>query len=584
MTLAGQPETAPASADAATQSRHVTLGFALLAATIGIWLAWSLVVVNIEFDDGYATIVNSQYFLGISGDYLWTRTPMVAWLLMPAEWVANALGLHPLDVRPHHALMVAIHFAYLIGVWHLLRARFGARVPVLIAFAAAIPSVVYFSYAPFISHDLLPGLIALAMLKLADVYVASRSRRAWLALVALGAAAALVKHTYGAIWVALLVAHACLVVCERRRDWRLLWHLAAAAACSGVIFWFVFAVVLASTYPDTAVWMRPWQQMQAVVSAFQREAPIVEMFYQWVYLKNLSVYGFLAMSLVLPGIYLSWRHGDRLQRTAAIVWVFLFVTMNLVSFKEARYLAYLAPLTALLIVPAVSLLLQMHRVYAWAMAAVLLVDFGLAAREALRLREPFYHDQVKEFLAVLPQRGELTAPLVMTRTISLLSPERYAFFGDRYHRIIHINDDQIRLLYGYPGALVRRAPDLRALSTGMFTPGSILIFVNDFAARVPPIASDNRTTLQPYFVQLVAVAESLTLRRDGDAYRLDQPSPQPIMLLHADGVKADPLTSFDRFPVDRTSASQGLADAPDELQVLGFRIHARCDLDGCRQF
>jgi hypothetical protein len=104
------------------------------------------------------------------------------------------------------------------------------------------------------------------------------------------------------------------------------------------------------------------------------------------------------------------------------------------------------------------------------------------------------------------------------------------------------------------------------------------------AARVPPIRADNRTTLQEYFVQFIAVAETLDLRLDGEYYRWGATSKEPLLLLRADGVDAEPLTAFDRFPAAETSALLGLAEAPEQLQVLAFRIHALCNLSGCRRF
>jgi len=116
-------------------------------------------------------------------------------------------------------------------VWHMLRSRFGCRWPTLIAFAAAIPTVVYFCYAPSISHDVLPGLVVLVMLQMADRHANRPSLRIWLGLVSMGAAVALIKHMYGAIWVAILIAYACLAVIDRSRaGWIHLLHLAAAAA------------------------------------------------------------------------------------------------------------------------------------------------------------------------------------------------------------------------------------------------------------------------------------------------------------------------------------------------------------------
>lgn len=558
--------------------------FALLAATVAAWLLWSLWVVNIEFDDGYATIVNSQYFLGISGDYIWSRAPMLAWLLMPAEWVAHALGLHPLDVRPHHLLMASIHLAYFWGVWRLLRARFGARPSTLIAFAATIPSVVFFCYAAFISSDLFPGLIALLMLLLADRHVARPRWRTWLALVALGAGAALVKHMFGAIWLAVLLAHAGLLLAQRQRDWMPLFQLCLGAASSGLIFWFAYALVLGDSFPAVALPLRPLQQMQALVAAFQQEGPIASIIYQWVYLRNLSIYGFLAMALVLPAIVFAWRRGDRLQRSIGIAWIVLFAVMQAVSFKEARYLAYLAPLTAFLIAPLIEELLGWRRLYLLPLGLVLLLDLGFSTREAARLAAPFYRNQVKEFLELLPPAPVLAAPITTTLHLNFLAPDRYAFYGDRYHRIIHLNSDQIRLLYGYPAGMMRRVPDVRSLTSSQFAPGEILIYVNGTVGRAPPLHRDNRTTMQPDFVQLIARAERLELRRDGEHYRLGERSGQPVLLLRARGVEAQPLTAFDRFPVAGVSALLGLAQAPPALEVIALRIHALCDQAGCRRF
>ena len=231
-----------------------------------------------------------------------------------------------------------------------------------------------------------------------------------------------------------------------------------------------------------------------------------------------------------------------------------------------------------------EVLLRARAIHALPITALLLLDLGFGAREAARITNPFYHDQVKEFLAELPRADQLQSAVVMTWPLSFVAPEKHAFYGDRYHRIINISDDQIRLLYGYPRAVLQRPSDMRTLSNSDFALDDFLIFVNDVAARVPPIAEDNRTTLQPFFLQMIAVAENVTLRREGDDYRLPQPSPQPIMLLHADGVDATPLMAFDRFPALATSASQGLTTPPDELSLLAFRIYALCNLAGCSRY
>lgn len=119
-------------------SRHVDLAIRAILWLITAWLVATLYFVRIDFDDGYSTIVNSQYFLGISRDYFWQRGPLVAWLLVPAEFLANLLGLGAFNVLPHHATMIAIHMAYLVGVWIMLKREFGAHTHTLLAFVAAI--------------------------------------------------------------------------------------------------------------------------------------------------------------------------------------------------------------------------------------------------------------------------------------------------------------------------------------------------------------------------------------------------------------------------------------------------------------
>lgn len=569
-----------------TQARQVAwVSWAVMAA-IASWLLASLFWVNIDGDDGYTTIANAQYFLDISPDYFWQRGPLVAWLLMPTEWLANRLHLAPMDVRPHHAMMVLLHLGYLIGVWSLLRQQFGRTWPVLLAYLAAIPTVVFFSYAPFVSHDLFPGLLLLLMLFSADVFHRRPSVILWISLVLLGALAALVKQTYALIWVSLLLANALLVLLEprERRHWKWLAALAAGAASSGIITWLIYSIVLGAGFPDVPMLLRPWHQTQEFVHWFQREGSIGEIIYQWVYLRNLSAYGVCAMALVIPGLVLSWRNGNRLQRCTVLVWLLLAIAMQQLHFKEVRYLSYLAPLTAVLLVPVMTALWRWRALYRVLIMALLLVDLSAASTEAARIANPFYRSQVSDFLRALPPASQFTGKIVMTERLSFVSPERSAFFGDRYHRITNIIDDQIRLLYGYRADQVIRFRDREALAAEQFEPGDVLIFVNDVAARVPPIAADNRTTLQDHFAQLLGTAERIRLLREGDRYRVSGASAQPLMLLRANGSDAQPIV-FTEFVEPSQLRDLALDDGHSQsLELIAFRIHAYCNITGCQTF
>lgn len=559
--------------------------FCLCAVLIAGWLLSSLFLVNIEFDDGYTTILNSQYFLGSSSVYFWQRGPMMAWLLMPAEWVTQFLGLHPMDVRPHHAIMALIHLGYFVGTWWLLVRQFGARGPVLLAFLAAVPNVVFFSYAPFISHDILPGLILLAMLFAAARHAQAPSGRLLVALFLAGWLVSLIKQTYALIWVSILFAHGTLWLLQAAGTdrGRSIARLMIAAACSGLASWCTYAWVLTGSFPDQPWLLRPILQMQLVVAGYQNEGPLREIFYQWVYLRNLGAYGVMAMTLVIPGLYFSWRTQSFFLRSCVLAWIFLFIMLQVIAFKEVRYLYFLAPLTAVLLVTALDALWKTRRSWVLGLSLLLVWDLLMAGQEAFRLSAPFYGKAVTDFLGPLPANSPLRAPLVMTGRLSFVAPER-AFFGDRYHRITNLNSEQIQTLYGYSSSMVRGHEDAKLIDQQSLPVGSILIFVNDVAARIPPIAPDNRTSLQDYFVQVVGVAESVQLQREDGGFRMLQPSAQPIMLLHAPGVAAEPLTSFQYFAGGELQALLGVSELPPQLTLMGLRISEMCDLSGCRSF
>lgn len=558
----------------------------MLFVVLAGWLLASLFLVNIEFDDGYTTIVNSKYFLGHAPDYFWQRGPLIATLLIPAELLATWLHLHPLDVWPYHALMIAIHFMYLLGTWWVLSAHFGRTGPVLLAFAAAVPTFVFFSYAPFISHDIFPGLLALLMLVIANDYMHTPGRRQWLLLVSLGTLAALVKQTYASIWVATLIANLVVLPWDerdhRRRLFRAWMGLAGGAALSGIVTWLLYAWSLQGSFVDAPLWLRPYLQITQFVEYFRGGGPLREIIYQWVYLRNLSAYGIAAMVFVAPALILALRSGQRLQRTVAIAWLVLFVLMQIIAFKEVRYLAYLAPLTAFLLAPALIALVRQRSLLVYLFAALLLVDLQRIYGEAARITDPYYKNVVKDFLQPLPGKEDLHAPIIMTERLSFVSPERYAFFGDRYHRITNLIDDQIRMLYGYEQGAVVRFMDNRSLHGDMFVPGSFLIFVNDVAARVPPFPADNSTSLHENFTQLLAVAEPVTLRRQGEEYLLAAPSAQPMLLLPTPGRPSEPLVSFYAFTAESVQRAFAAPDA--ELQLTGFRILRMCTLKACSRY
>src|SRR5439155_3616991 len=194
------------------------------------------------------------------------RGPLMAWILMPAEAVKGWLGLHPLAFRPHHMTMALVHAVYLVVVYRAMVGHFGHRWSTLFAFMTAVTSYAFFSYAPFLSHDLAPGALLLWMLIWSEEVARAPRLRSWWLLVAAGTLGPLVKQTYGVFWIAVLAAHVLPALLRMDPKYhtscRALGWLAAGAAASGVLTWIVYGLVLANWVPDTSLWLRPYRNLQ----------------------------------------------------------------------------------------------------------------------------------------------------------------------------------------------------------------------------------------------------------------------------------------------------------------------------------
>lgn len=326
----------------------------------------------------------------------------MAWLLMPAEALRLLTEGDALDPRPYHAVSASLHAIYLLGVyWFLCRIR-GRSWSVLVSFAVAVPTFLFFAFAAFLSLDILPGLGLIAMTFWMGRWLESPSRKDWLSLVVIGAAAALFKQTYGLFWVALLVA---VVAMWLVPSWRATaprgrataW-LAGGAFLSGLITWLVLSAVLGKVFGfgEIPFLLRPWAQIHTVTMQ-THEAP------WWIYIRNAPSFGLLTMILLVPGWWLSRRSQRPAIRISLVIVPVLLVFMHLIPYREVRYLVFLSPIAALLIVPAVEWLLS--RRWTMAMLALLLI-FELIppypwARlpEAVEIAQPFYrHSELREFV------------------------------------------------------------------------------------------------------------------------------------------------------------------------------------------
>ncbi|MEZ4654778.1 MAG: hypothetical protein R3E12_14635 [Candidatus Eisenbacteria bacterium] len=123
------------------------------------WLAMAVSLVDIEYYDGFDSICNARYFLGWIDTYTATRGPLLGLLLVPAELIKGRMGLPPWRYDRPRARPAARRVSDRL-LPHGAKVLQGAG-PVLLAFVAAIPTFLFFGYAPFVSHDLFPGLVFL---------------------------------------------------------------------------------------------------------------------------------------------------------------------------------------------------------------------------------------------------------------------------------------------------------------------------------------------------------------------------------------------------------------------------------------
>lgn len=446
------------------------------------WQIAAAAWVRLDYYDGYETVINARYLIGDAPTYISVRFPFMAFWIAPAEALRGWLELHPLELRPAHLASGVLHVLYLWIVFQLLARRFESGWAVALGFASAIPTYLYFSSAPFLSHDVAPGAALLAMLVLGDRQLRAPSTRRWWLLVAVGAGAALVKPVYGLFWP---VSWLALVVTSRRSSTqRGFASLAAAAVASAVICWAVLAAVLPARGEVVPFWQRPWTPIQGLFTSFGGEGTS-----PWIYLLNAPAFGAIAVALIVPGLFMAWR-SDRLARAVALSWTAMVVIFHLLPRHEVRYLAFLAPLTAFLIVPPIGWLLQRSRVTAVALVACGLLTWLPSWRyspssSAMEIATPFQRNpELLQLLAPLDRDPRPTPVLVFADWLLRFEPQDGSpLAGDPLHRLFHFAPHQLRMLYGYRKGEVRVGKLEQLATLDRITPGTAIVWSGTPSSR-----------------------------------------------------------------------------------------------------
>jgi len=569
----------------------------IILTAISFWIITSAYFVNVEYTDGYALIANAQYFLGQESinppgqyfyQYLAARMPLGSILLIPAEWFATYLQLPAFDVRLHHLSYGLIHTLYIWLVYASLRYHYNNQIAVLVAFLITIPSFIFFSYAPFLSVDIYPGVIFLLMLLLAQrLSMQLPSWQIWGWLVLLGACAPLVKHTYAIFWIVIVVVYA-IPMWWAGKYRNAVWLIGGAFA-SAVIAWLALSLVLMGWDHKTPFLLLPYNQVIGIV----KTNPIEILDWPWwFYFKNFAAgYGVLTTILIVPGIVLALRGDDFLLKRIAMSWVLAFCIIVMIPYRETRYLLFLAPLTAFIIVLPVQQVLQ-HRFFWQVVLAVLLAfDLSRSAIEASLIYGNFFaSDPIVKFLRVIDDTNDYKRPIFMPEDLSFTWQSYTPLAGDKLHRIIQLYPSLIVRLYNSRSILAIGEPRSTTREIALQKPETlpdktVLLLANsllyrEMGAKEHYVSADDH-------VQMAAFTERVMYKKVGNIYVSSAVKKQlgPLVVFYRNEATPSELsyTMLGNEISDELIKRIGLISSGD-LEICGFRLTAMCKASRCSFF
>jgi hypothetical protein len=263
------------------------------------------------------------------------------------------------------------------------------------------------------------------------------------------------------------------------------------------------------------------------------------------------------------------RFAVDLRASVAWAWLCGFAALHAVGFREVRYIAFLMPLSAVLVAGPLGRCLRDSR-GRWLVFVLLACDIGLAGREAFRLVKPFYRENpAAAFLSVLrTESGSLRRPVFVHKSLNFLSPAPALFAGDRYHRLFHIGVHHVHILFRYPMGEVFKV-DRREQLLGLAGeyPESVLLYANRNLVNSDSLIPGPPAGLES-FTQIAGLAEAVwASETDTDELSVEWEAapglPALRLLLHA-----DTLTTTLRhyaFPCVVADAPGGAIVAPLQL-------------------
>lgn len=548
---------------------------------ISVWLLACAFTVGGEFGDGYQTIINARYFYADISSYFVQRGPLAALALWPVEAIINKLGLSPVDVRPYHLYSALLHSLYLLGCWLLLKRSGQSFITRIIAFATAILSVVFFANAPYLSHDIIPGFVFLLFVFLCNRWIREPTVALALQLVVIGTAVTFIKQTYAIFWIAMCV-YSLLAFLFKWNDGSVslpkMLHLFALAGLSAVLSWFGYGWFIGGELPQVSLLERPMSLIGSVSSQYASEGGISSLFPWDIYVRNLHNYGIATMLLIIPGIVLAFRSGDARLRMVAVCWLISVIIMQSIGFKEVRYLAFLAPLSAMLILPVVSLAIRSRVVFPVLLVLVVVDQYRGLSMAAAQISSTPGMD-VTRFVGEADNSGKIVSSRDMSFAFMANSPMQ----RDRYHGIFHLTGEQLSRLYEGRKD-VRIMSDPRDLGVIGIEPGDRVLYSNRTLVRRPPWQDDNVPLGLEQALMSSGVATMINLNLSGDQFLIEGHDGKFVMFIPQPGSgKQMPLIASGKLPASKVKLVYGDSTG-DALEVLGVVLDSLCQTDRCTYF
>jgi hypothetical protein len=544
---------------------------------VSLWVFACAIMTQGEYGDGYQTIVNGRYFFADSANYFVQRGPLAGLALWPVEALRAWIGWGAIDVRPYHVYSGILHSLYLIGCWYLLKRTGPDRVAEIIAFVAAILSVVFYANAPYLSHDIIPGLLFLLLIFLCNRWLNSPDKVLGLQLVLLGTAVTLIKQTYALFWVALVLYTLLALVMkwdDRRVTLRKTAMLLALAGFSGILSWLAYGLFIANDLNGASVLSGPLDLMKAVSNQYGSSHS--DVFTADLYFQNLHNYGIAALLMVIPGLIYAFRASDARLRMIAVCWVICALALQFVSYKEVRYLAFLAPLTAVLIVPIVQTVMK-HRLAAGLLMIVILFDQYRGLSTSAAQLSSTAGVNVSRFLEAPDGDGRVIASKSLSFVYMAASPMP----RDPYHGIYHITPPLIRNLNEDQFEVIELG-DPRELGLVGLEVGDRVYFSNTTIVRKAPWRDDNVPSSLASQIMVSGDVTTLELVHQGDKYVVGNDDDSFFLYVPSANVGQQmPVISGTGLGSAEVKALYGEIEYSKSLTATVVAVKALCQADRC---